>query len=170
MTIREAVNYAPRKYGVPQDTVFYGVIGLISPLPVRKKKTSVLEMVRNRPQISSQLSAIASEARPPWYPETEVYSTAAECFASLTSLPMDRVPGVLVSAEGNLQREIHEEWAAALEILQMVTAIPGWVDKVFAMWDRVESEPRTAVQVYACARLPHRLARPKVFGPNFGPP
>jgi len=146
MTIREAKKYAPRRYGILQENVFYSLMDLVAPLPVRKK-TSVLEIVRGRPQILSQMLAIASETRPPWYPETEVYSIAAECFASLVSLPMDCVPGVLVSIGGDLQREIDEEWAAGLEILQTVTTIPGWINKVYGMWDRVESEPWMAVQV-----------------------
>lgn len=115
MTVREAANYAPRRYGILQENVFFGVMGLVAPLPVRKK-TAVLEIVRNRPQILSQLLAIASEARPPWYPETAVYSIAAECFASLVNFPMDRVPGVSVSVEGDLQQEIHGEWSATLGI------------------------------------------------------
>ena len=146
MTIREAVNYAPRRYGILQENVFYSLMDLVAPLPVRKK-TSVLEIVRERPQILGQMLAIASETRPPWYPETEIYSIAAECFASLVSLPMDRVPGVPVSVGGDLQQEIHEEWAAGLEILQTVTTIPGWINKVYAMWDRIESEPWMAVQM-----------------------
>lgn len=145
MTVREAANYAPRRYGILQENVFFGVMDLVAPLPARKK-TAVLEMVRGRPQILSQMLAIASESRPPWYPETEVYSIAAECFSSLVNLPMDRVPGVPVSVEGDLQREIDEEWAATLEILRMVTAIPGWVNKLYAMWNRVESEPWMVVQ------------------------
>ena len=60
---------------------------------------------------------------------------------------MDRVPGVPVSVEGDLKREIDEEWTAALEILRMVAPIPGWVNKVYAMWDRVESESLMTVQV-----------------------
>jgi hypothetical protein len=93
MTVREAANYAPRRYGFLQEKVFYSVMSLVAPLPVRKK-SAVLEMLHKRPQILWQLATIASEARPPWYPETEVYSIAAECFASLLNLPMDRVPGV----------------------------------------------------------------------------
>jgi len=154
MTVREAVNYAPRRYGFLQENVFYSVMDLVAPLPVRKK-TAGLEMLRRRPQILSQMLAIASEMRPPWYPETEVYSIAAECFASLVNLPMDRVPGVPVSVEGDLQQEIDEEWAATLEILQMVTAIPGWVNKVYAIWDRVESEPWIAVQVWVSVYFRH---------------
>lgn len=146
MTIREAVNYAPRRYGILQENVFFSVTDLVAPLPVRKK-SAVLEMVRKRPQILSQMLAIASETRPPWYPETQVYSIAAECFTSLVNLPMDRVPGVPVSVEGDLQREIDEEWAATLGILRMVTAIPGWVNKVYTMWDRVESESWMVIQV-----------------------
>lgn len=146
MTIREAAKYALRRYGILQENVFSGVMNLVAPLPVRRK-TAALEMLRKRPQILSQMLAIASETRPPWYPETEVYSIAAECFTSLVNLPMDRVPGVPVSIEGDLQREINEEWTATLEILRMVTAIPGWVNKVYAMWDRVESELWMSVQV-----------------------
>jgi len=146
MTVREAANYAPRRYGILQENVFFTVTGLVSPLPTRKK-TAVLEMVRNRSQILNQMLAIASETRPPWYPETEVYSIGAECFASLVNLPMDRVPGVPVSLEGDLQQEVDGEWAAALEILRTVTAIPGWINKVYAMWDRVESEPWIGVQM-----------------------
>lgn len=140
------MKYAPRRYGILQELVFFSVMDVAAPLPVRKK-TAVLEMVRKRPQILSQMLAIASEARPPWYPETEVYSIAAECFTVLVNLPMDRVPGVPVSVEEGLQRGIDEEWAAALEILRMVTAIPGWVNKVYAVWDRVESESWMVVQV-----------------------
>ena len=81
------------------------------------------------------------------YSETEVYSIAAECFTSLVNHPMDRVPGVPISVEGDLKREIDEEWTATLEILRMVTAIPGWVNKVYATWDRVESESWMTVQV-----------------------
>ena len=146
MTIREAVKYAPRRYGILQEFVVYSIANLIAPLPVRKK-TAVLEIVRKRPQILSQTLTIASETRPPWYPETEVYGVAAESFASLVSSPMDRIPGVSVSVEGDLQRETHEEWAAVVEILQTVTAIPGWINKIYAMWDRVESESWIAVQV-----------------------
>jgi hypothetical protein len=146
MTVREAVNYAPRRYGILQEYMSYSLVDLVAPLPVRKK-TVVLEMMRHRPQILNQMLAIASERRPPWYPETDVYSIGAECFTSLVNLPTDRVPGVPVSGEGDLQREIDEEWAATLEILGMVTAIPGWVNKVYAMWDRVESEPWMAVQM-----------------------
>lgn len=146
MTIREAVRYAPRRYGILQENVFLSVMDLVAPLPVRKK-TTVLEMLRKRPQILSQMLAIASEARPPWYPETEVYCVAAECFAVLVSLPMDRVPGIPVSVRGEFQRAIDEEWTAALEILGMVTAIPGWINKIYAMWDRVDSEPWMAIQV-----------------------
>lgn len=145
MTVLEAVKYAPRRYGILQENVLFSVRDLVAPLPVRKK-TAVLEMVRRRPDILNQILALASEARPPWYPETEVYSIAAECFASLVNFPMDRVPGVPVSLEGDLQRDIDEEWAATLEILRMVTAAPGWVNKVYAMWDRVESEPWKAIQ------------------------
>ena len=129
-----------------QENVFIGVMQIAAPLPVRKK-TAVLEMVRKRPEILDQILAIASETRPPWYPETEVYCIAAECFASLVNLPMDRVPGVPVSLEGDLQRETDEEWAATLDILRMVTAAPGWVNKVYAMWDRVESEPWMVIEV-----------------------
>ncbi|KAF9647014.1 hypothetical protein BDM02DRAFT_3270577 [Thelephora ganbajun] len=146
MTIREAVHYAPRRFGILQENVFFGVMDLVAPLPVRKR-TTVLEMVRKRPQILGQMLAIASETRPPWHPETQVYSIAAECFASLVNLPMDRVPGVPISVEGGIQREVDEEWAAALEVLRMVTTIPGWINKVYAMWDRVESEPWMAIQV-----------------------
>ena len=146
MTVREAAKYAPRRYGILQENVFYSVFNILAPLPVRKK-TATLEMLRERPQILRQMLTIASEPRPPWYPETEVYSIAAECFASLSSLPMDRVPGVSVSLEGDLQREIDGEWTAALEILRMVTTIPGWVNKVYAMWDRVESESWVMVQL-----------------------
>ena len=146
MTVREAANYAPRRYGFLQENVFYSVMDLVAPLPVRKK-AAVLEILRKRPQILQQLLTIASETRPPWYPETEVYSIAAECFTSLLNLPMDRVPGVSVSVEGGLQREIDEEWTAALEILRMVTAIPAWVNKVYAVWDRVESESWVAIKV-----------------------
>jgi len=156
MTIREAVNYAPRRYGFLQENVFYGVMNLVAPLPVRKK-TAVLEMLRRRPQIPSQMLAIASETRPPWYPETEVYSIAAECFSSLVNLPMDRVPGVPVSVGRDLQREVDQEWVATLEILRMATAIPGWVNKVYAMWDRVESEPWMAVQVCVSAWFHHSV-------------
>ena len=53
---------------------------------------------------------------------------------------MGRVPGVPASVEGDLRREIDEEWTATLEILRMVTAIPGWVNKAYATWDRVESK------------------------------
>ena len=60
---------------------------------------------------------------------------------------MGRVPGVPASVEGDLRREIDEEWTATLEILRMVTAIPGWVNKVYATWDRVESESWMTVQV-----------------------
>jgi len=146
MTIREAANYAPRRYGILQEYVFFSVVDLVAPLPVRKK-TTVLEMLHKRPQILGQMLAIASETRPPWYPETEVYSIAAECFATLVNLPMDRVPGVPVSVEEGIQKEIDEEWGATLEILRMVTAIPGWVNKLYAVWDRVESESWMAVQV-----------------------
>jgi hypothetical protein len=139
MTVREAVKYAARRYAMLQENVFYSVIDLIAPLPVRKKPL-VLEILHKRPQILRQLMITASEARPPWYPETEVYNHAAECFASLLNLPMDRVPGVSVSVEEDLQREIDEEWTASLEILRMVTAAPGWINKVYAIWDRVESE------------------------------
>lgn len=146
MTIREAVKYAPRRYGILQENMFFSAIDLVAPLPIRKKP-AILEIVRKRPQILTQLLAIASETRPPWYPETEVYSIAAECFASFVYFPMDRVPGVPVSIEGDLQQEIQDEWAATLEILRMVTTIPGWISKVYAMWDRVESEPWMTVQV-----------------------
>ena len=129
-----------------QENVFYSIMGLVAPLPVRKK-TAALEMLRRRPQILRQLIAIASEERPPWYPETEVYSVAAECFASLVNLPMDRVPGVSVSVEEDLQRDIDEEWTATLEILRMVTTDPGWINRVYAIWDRVESESWMAIQV-----------------------
>ena len=146
MTTREAAKYAPRRYGILQENVFFSVIDLVAPLPVRKK-TTVLEMLRKRPQILRQMLTIASEARPPWYPETEVYSIAAECFTVLVNLPVDRVPGVPVSVEGDLQREIDEEWTATTETLRMVTAIPGWINKVHAMWNRVESERWMVVQL-----------------------
>ena len=145
MTVREAVKYAPRRYGILQENLFYSIMDLVSPLPVRKK-TAVLELLRKRPKILSQMLAIASEPRPPWYPETETYSIAAECFNSLVNLPMDRVPGVPLSVEGDSQQEIDEEWTAALEILRMVTTIPGWIKKIYAMWDRVETESWMAVQ------------------------
>lgn len=104
-------------------------------------------MLRKRPQILLQMMTIASEARPPWYPETEVYSIAAECFASLLNFPMDRVPGVSVSIEGDIQQKIDEQWAAPLDIFRMVTAIPGWINKVYAIWDRVESESWMQIQM-----------------------
>lgn len=146
MTLREAENYAPRRYGILQENVFFSVMDLVAPLPVRKK-TVVLQMLRERPQILRHMLTIASEARPPWYPETEVYSVAAECFALLSNFPMDRVPGVSVSVEEGPRQEIDEEWAATMEILRMVTAIPGWVNKVYAIWNRVESESWMAVQM-----------------------
>ena len=146
MTLREAENYAPRRYGILQENVFFSVMDLVAPLPVRKK-TVVLQMLRERPQILRHMLTIASEARPPWYPETEVYSVAAECFTLLSNFPMDRVPGVSVSVEEGPRQEIDEEWAATMEILRMVTAIPGWVNKVYAIWNRVESESWMAVQV-----------------------
>lgn len=129
-----------------QENVIYSTMDLVAPLPVRKK-TVVLEMLRHQPRILRQLLAIASEARPPWYPETDAFSVGAEAFASLVNLPMDRVPGVSVHIEGDLQRGIDEEWGAALEILRMVTTIPGWINKVYAIWDRVETEPWMAIQM-----------------------
>lgn len=144
MTVREAVKYAPRGYNEVQENLFLSVADLVSSLPARKK-TSVLEMLRKRPQILRHTLMASCEARTPWYPETRAYSFAAESFASLVNLPVDRVPGVSVSIRGDLQQEIDEEWAASLEILQMVTTIPGWVNKVYAVWDRIESEPWMAI-------------------------
>lgn len=146
MTTQEAVNYAPRRYCILQEKLFLSVRDLVAPLPIRKK-TTVLEMIRSRPQFLDQITAIGSEPRPPWYPETEVYSVASECLASLLNFPMDRVPGVPVSGEGDLQREIDEEWSATLEILRMLTAIPWWITKLYGMWKRVESERWLAIQV-----------------------
>lgn len=59
---------------------------------------------------------------------------------------MDRAPGVPVSV-GGIYKERSEEWIATLKILGMVTTIPRWINKVYAMWDRVESEPWMIVQV-----------------------
>ena len=76
-----------------------------------------------------------------------MYNTAAESFAVLVNLPIDRVPGVSVSVEEDLQQEIDEEWTAALEILRMVTTDPGWINRVYSALDRVESEPWMVIQV-----------------------
>ena len=44
----------------------------------------IFEMVQKRPQALGQMLAIISETRRLWYPETEAYSIAAECFWAAT--------------------------------------------------------------------------------------
>lgn len=39
MIIREAAGYAPRRYGRLQENVFFGVMGLVTPLPVRNLRS-----------------------------------------------------------------------------------------------------------------------------------
>ena len=52
-----------------------------------------------------------------------------------------------LEVDGDPQREINGDEAATLEILGMITAIPGWINRVYAERDRMESEPWVVVQV-----------------------
>ena len=62
MTVREAANHAPRRYGILQVNVFYSVMGFVAPLPA----PATLEILHKRPQSLRQLMAIASETWTPW--------------------------------------------------------------------------------------------------------
>ncbi|KAF7966481.1 hypothetical protein HWV62_38166 [Athelia sp. TMB] len=184
-----STKYVPRYYAMSQENAMWTVHGLLCRDPP-PKKSFCLGIVQENPEIFDLLLQCAALPRPPWYPESEVYtffnhwsryanttfqadSTASEVLCCLLQCPLDIVPGTTTSYEdAAMKAEAAAEWQAMVKLVRAFVSRPGWVEAIIAVWAKVDNEKvDTITQMFAQVKEKYLAQEPpnrKTFLETFG--
>lgn len=129
-----------------QEEATWTAHGLFCRNPPPSKKFC-LATLQHAPELLDLLLECGLIPRRPCYPETQADSTATEVVAAILHFPLDVVPGVSVTfPRANVAEEMESERDAMKEILRIFLGRAGWVERLVAVWTKIEQEKWQSVK------------------------
>ncbi|CAL1698864.1 unnamed protein product [Somion occarium] len=140
-----AHKYGKRWFGMTAEHFMFTAHALVCRVPQPSRKFT-LEVLQHKPAIIDLLLECALEARPPWFPESQVDELAMETLALLLQFPHAMVPGLDIPLEGKAKDEYQVDFDASVKIMEIFVSRPGWAQKLVDIWSKLEREKPVDIQ------------------------